>query len=55
MNQLKATRGGVEASVAVYNRTIILPQDVVDIIVANLGDDIQSLRAVSTTCRSIPS
>ena len=51
MNQLKATRGGVEASVAVYNRTIMFPQDVVDIIVANLGDDIQSLRAVSTTCR----
>ena len=52
MNQLKAARGGVEATIAVHQRTITFPQDVMDVIVANLGDDIRSLKAVSTTCHS---
>ena len=54
-NHPEVVRCSVEASTAVHQRTINpinLPQDIVDIIVADLGDDIQSLKAVSTTCRS---
>jgi len=35
-----------------HKRTVNLPQDVLEIIVANVGDDIRSLKAFSTTCHS---
>jgi hypothetical protein len=50
-NQPKAVRSGVEASTTVY-QTVNLPQDILEIIIAELGDDTSSLKAYSETCRS---
>jgi hypothetical protein len=36
----------------VHQRTVNLPQDVLEIIIADLGDDISSLKAYSVTCHS---
>jgi len=36
----------------VHERTVNLPQDILEIIIADLGDDIWSLKAFSTTCHS---
>ena len=50
--QPQAVHSGTEASTAVRRQTVNLPQDVLEIIIANLSDDIRSLKAVSTTCYS---
>lgn len=42
----------MEASTAVLRRSVNLPQDVLEIITADLSDDILSLKAFSTTCHS---
>ena len=45
-------RSGVEASTTVHQRTVNLPQDILEIIIIDLGDDLLSLKAFSTTCYS---
>ena len=45
-------RVGVEASAVVHQRTVNLPQDILEIIIIDLGDDLLSLKAFSTTCYS---
>ena len=42
----------MELSTIVHERTVNLPQDILEIIIADLGDDISSLKAFSTTCHS---
>ena len=51
-NQLKLTQDGAEASIMVHERTVNLPQDILEIIIADLGDDICALKAFSITCHS---
>jgi len=42
----------VEASITPHEQTANLPQDILEIIIADLGDDTWSLKAFSTTCYS---
>ncbi|KAF9647257.1 hypothetical protein BDM02DRAFT_2736834 [Thelephora ganbajun] len=53
-NKAKVVRSGLEAPTTVHQRirTVNLPQDVLEIIVSDIGDDVSSLKAFSVTCYS---
>jgi len=53
-NHPKVVRSGAEAPTAAHQRirTVNLPQDVLEIIISDLGDDALSLKSFSATCYS---
>ena len=54
INHPKVVRGELEAATAVQQppRTVNLPQDLLEIIIVDLGNDLASLKAFSVTCYS---
>ena len=48
----KLTYNGVGAPIVAHKRTVTFPQDILEIIIADLGNDIWSLKAFSRTCYS---